>query len=167
MSVHVLLPLAVNSKSERQVNSQPPLGFEPGIFKMLTHFSDHSAKSHPQYLEGQSTCIIDTHRFYCNSPTPVIADKGFIPRNVYSVSSLLGYLSPTKLCLLFYNVPYFLPGGYLSAFWQRKGSVALQSPGTRPASDIIVHRPWGCSPCSCMKPSRLVGDDTHMRSPEI
>jgi hypothetical protein len=48
MSAHVLPPLAVNSKSERKVNSLPPLGFEPVIFGMLAHLSDHSAKSHPQ-----------------------------------------------------------------------------------------------------------------------
>jgi hypothetical protein len=47
MSALVLLPLAVNSKSERKFNSLPPLGFEPVIFGMLAHLSDHSAKSHP------------------------------------------------------------------------------------------------------------------------
>jgi hypothetical protein len=47
MSAHVLLPLAVNSKSERKVYSLPPLGFEPVIFGMLAHLSDHSAKSYP------------------------------------------------------------------------------------------------------------------------
>jgi hypothetical protein len=49
MSAHVLPPLAVNSKSERKVNSLPPLEFEPVIFRMLAHLSDHSAKSHPRY----------------------------------------------------------------------------------------------------------------------
>jgi hypothetical protein len=47
MSAHVLPPLAVNSKSDRKVNLLPPLGFEPVIFVMLAHLSDHSAKSHP------------------------------------------------------------------------------------------------------------------------
>jgi hypothetical protein len=47
MSAHVLLSLTVNSKSERKVNSLPLLGFEPVIFGMLAHLSDHSAKSHP------------------------------------------------------------------------------------------------------------------------
>jgi hypothetical protein len=47
MSAHVLPPLAVNSKSERKVNSLPPLGFELVIFGMLAHLSNHSAKSHP------------------------------------------------------------------------------------------------------------------------
>jgi hypothetical protein len=47
MSTHVLLPLAVNSKSERKVDSLPPLGFEPVTFGTLAHFSDRSAKSHP------------------------------------------------------------------------------------------------------------------------
>jgi hypothetical protein len=42
----VLPPLAVNSKSERKVNSLPPLGFEPVIFGMLAHHFNHSAKSH-------------------------------------------------------------------------------------------------------------------------
>jgi hypothetical protein len=46
MSVHVLLTLAVNSKSERKVNSLPQLGFQPVIFRMLAHLSDHSAKAH-------------------------------------------------------------------------------------------------------------------------
>jgi hypothetical protein len=47
MSAHVLLPLAVNSKSERKVNSLPPLRFEPVIFEILAHLSNHSTKSHP------------------------------------------------------------------------------------------------------------------------
>jgi hypothetical protein len=47
MSAHVLPPLAVNSNSERKVNSLPPLGFERVIFGMLVHLYDHSAKSHP------------------------------------------------------------------------------------------------------------------------
>jgi hypothetical protein len=46
VSAHLLLPLSVNSKSERKVSSLPPLGFEPVIFGMLAHLSDHSAKSH-------------------------------------------------------------------------------------------------------------------------
>jgi hypothetical protein len=46
MSAHVLPPLAVNSKSERKVNSLPPLGFELVIFGMLAHLSNHSAKSY-------------------------------------------------------------------------------------------------------------------------
>jgi hypothetical protein len=48
MSAHVLPPLAVNNKSERKINSMPPLGFEPVTIGMLVHLSDHSAKSHPQ-----------------------------------------------------------------------------------------------------------------------
>jgi hypothetical protein len=47
MSAHVLPPLAVNSKSERKVNSMPLLGLKLVIFGMLAHLSDHSAKSHP------------------------------------------------------------------------------------------------------------------------
>jgi hypothetical protein len=40
MSAHVLLSPAVNSKSERKVNSLPPLGFELYvIFGMLAHLS--------------------------------------------------------------------------------------------------------------------------------
>jgi hypothetical protein len=50
MSAHVLPPLAVNSKSERKVNSLPLLGFEPVIFGMLAHLSDHSAKSQLLYF---------------------------------------------------------------------------------------------------------------------
>jgi hypothetical protein len=45
MGAHVLPPLAVNSKSERKVNSLPQLGFEPVIFGMLAHLSNHSAIS--------------------------------------------------------------------------------------------------------------------------
>jgi hypothetical protein len=50
MSAHALPPLAVNSKSERKVNSLPLLGFELVIFGMLAHLSDHSAKSHPMNI---------------------------------------------------------------------------------------------------------------------
>jgi hypothetical protein len=46
MSAHVLPPLAVYSKSERKVNSLPPLEFEPATFGMLAHLSVHSVKSH-------------------------------------------------------------------------------------------------------------------------
>jgi hypothetical protein len=38
--------ILVNSKSERKVNSLPPLGFELVISGMLAHLSNHSAKSH-------------------------------------------------------------------------------------------------------------------------
>jgi hypothetical protein len=44
LSAHVLPPLAFNCKSEHKVNSLPPLGFEPVIFGMLAHLSDHSFK---------------------------------------------------------------------------------------------------------------------------
>jgi hypothetical protein len=46
MGAYVLLPLAVNSKSERKVNSLPSLGFEPVIFGMLAHLSDNFSQSH-------------------------------------------------------------------------------------------------------------------------
>jgi hypothetical protein len=46
---NVLPPLAVNSKSERKVNSLPPLEFELVIIGMLAHLSNHSTKSHPIY----------------------------------------------------------------------------------------------------------------------
>jgi hypothetical protein len=36
MSAHVLLSLAVNSKTERQVDSLPPLGLAPATFGMLS-----------------------------------------------------------------------------------------------------------------------------------
>jgi hypothetical protein len=35
IGAHVLLPLAVYSKSERKENSMPPLGFEPASFATL------------------------------------------------------------------------------------------------------------------------------------
>jgi hypothetical protein len=47
MGAHILLPLAVNSKSEQRADSLSPLGFKPATFRMLAHLSDHSAKSHP------------------------------------------------------------------------------------------------------------------------
>jgi hypothetical protein len=50
MSAHVLPPLTVNCKSERKVNSLPPLGFELVIIRMLAHLSNHSTKSHPHHL---------------------------------------------------------------------------------------------------------------------
>jgi hypothetical protein len=50
MSAHVLLPLAVNSKSEQKVDLLPPLTFKPATFGTLAHLSDHSAKSHPAQL---------------------------------------------------------------------------------------------------------------------
>jgi hypothetical protein len=59
MSAHVLPPLAVDSKSERKVNSLPPLVFELAIgilIGMLAHLSNHSTKSHPNGTE------LDHHR---------------------------------------------------------------------------------------------------------
>jgi hypothetical protein len=50
MVAHILPPLAVNSKSERKVNSLSPLGFELVIFGMLAHLCDHSTKSHPHNI---------------------------------------------------------------------------------------------------------------------
>jgi hypothetical protein len=65
MSAHVLPPLAVNSKSERKINSLPPLGFEPVIFGMLAHLSNHSTKSHPRYGES--------------NPTRAKGNRGYLP----------------------------------------------------------------------------------------
>jgi hypothetical protein len=47
MSVHVLLPPAVNSEPEQKVNPLPLLGFESATFDMLAHLSDRPAKSYP------------------------------------------------------------------------------------------------------------------------
>jgi hypothetical protein len=47
MSTHILPPLAVNNKSERKVNSLPPMGLELVIIRMLAHLSNHSTNSHP------------------------------------------------------------------------------------------------------------------------
>jgi hypothetical protein len=64
MNAHVLLPLAVNSKSERKFNSLPLLGFEPVIFGMLAHLSDRLAKPHLQmvleYMKSKvtATCML-------------------------------------------------------------------------------------------------------------
>jgi hypothetical protein len=43
----VLLPLAVNSKSERKVDSLPPLRLVSATFGTPAHFSDRSAKFLP------------------------------------------------------------------------------------------------------------------------
>jgi hypothetical protein len=56
MSAHLLPPLAVNSKSERKVNSLPPLGFELVIIGMLTHLSNHSTKSPPSHSKLCPRC---------------------------------------------------------------------------------------------------------------
>jgi hypothetical protein len=55
MSAHILHvpPLAVNSISERKVNSLPPLGFELVIIGMLAHLSNYSTKSHPKGWQGK------------------------------------------------------------------------------------------------------------------
>jgi hypothetical protein len=47
MGVQVLLPLAVNSKSERQAGTQLTLRLEPANFNTQAHLSDRSAKSNP------------------------------------------------------------------------------------------------------------------------
>jgi hypothetical protein len=60
MSDHVLPPLTVNSKSERKVNSLPLLEFEPVIFGMLAHLSNHSAKSHPP-MHGEHQLLRNIH----------------------------------------------------------------------------------------------------------
>jgi hypothetical protein len=54
-SAHVQPPLTVNSKSERKVNSLPPLGFKLVIIGMLAHLSNHSTKSHPYDKEKTLT----------------------------------------------------------------------------------------------------------------
>jgi hypothetical protein len=45
MGTDVLLPPAVNSKSERNVDSLPPLDLKPATSSTLAHFSNHTAKS--------------------------------------------------------------------------------------------------------------------------
>jgi hypothetical protein len=46
------LPLVVNSKSERKLDSLPPLGLELATFSMPVHLSNRLAKSHPIFLLG-------------------------------------------------------------------------------------------------------------------
>jgi hypothetical protein len=46
MSAHILLYLAVNSKSERKVDSLPLRGLQRATFGTQAHLSDRSAKSH-------------------------------------------------------------------------------------------------------------------------
>jgi hypothetical protein len=48
MGAHILLPVAVNSKSEQKVKSSllPPLGLELATFGTLVRLFDRSAKSH-------------------------------------------------------------------------------------------------------------------------
>jgi hypothetical protein len=58
MSAHVLLPLSVNSKPERKVNSLPPLGFELVIFGMLAHLSNYLTKSHPTIIDVMGVFLL-------------------------------------------------------------------------------------------------------------
>jgi hypothetical protein len=51
MGTHVLPPLAVNSKSERKVDSMPSIAGTQ-TFGTLAHLSDRSAKSHPWIRVG-------------------------------------------------------------------------------------------------------------------
>jgi hypothetical protein len=44
MGAHILLPLAVNSKSKRKVDSLLPLGLEPATFGTQAHYSVRSVK---------------------------------------------------------------------------------------------------------------------------
>jgi hypothetical protein len=44
MGVHILLHLAVSSKSERKVDSLPPLGLDPTTFGTLADCSSRTAK---------------------------------------------------------------------------------------------------------------------------
>jgi hypothetical protein len=43
MGTHVLLPLAINSKSEQKVDSPPLLELDPATFDVSVHHSDHTA----------------------------------------------------------------------------------------------------------------------------
>jgi hypothetical protein len=74
MSAHILPPLTVNSKSERKVNSLSPLGFEPVIFRMLAHLSDHSAKSHPQLGAGELSENSLISEIFCFNFRKITAD---------------------------------------------------------------------------------------------
>jgi hypothetical protein len=47
MGDRVLLPLAVNSKSEQKVDLLALLGLDPATFATPLHRSNHTAKSHP------------------------------------------------------------------------------------------------------------------------
>jgi hypothetical protein len=57
----ILLPLAVSGKSERKVDSLPPVGLEYATFRMLAHLSDHSAKSHPNSKLSRSFELLANH----------------------------------------------------------------------------------------------------------
>jgi hypothetical protein len=69
MGTNVLLPLAVNSKSEQKVDSLPLLGLKPMTFGTQGHLSDRSAKSHRHFtvcdrvvlnLPGQAVASLET-----------------------------------------------------------------------------------------------------------
>jgi hypothetical protein len=70
ISAHVLIPLAVNSKSERKVNSLQPLEIKPANFGMLVHLSDNLANSHPiklSYISTHQTIIfLKTKAYHCD-----------------------------------------------------------------------------------------------------
>jgi hypothetical protein len=55
MGAHVLLPLAVNNKSEQKGDSLPLLGLEPATFSVQAHLSDPVTKSHPHNLVSYFT----------------------------------------------------------------------------------------------------------------
>jgi hypothetical protein len=48
MGDHLLLPITVNTKSERKADSLPTLGLKAAIFSMQAQLSERSAKFHPK-----------------------------------------------------------------------------------------------------------------------
>jgi hypothetical protein len=118
MSAHVLPPLAVNSKSERNVNSLPPLGFEPAIFGTLAHLGA-LGQVPPQCLTGlkesypyphtvlYTICFVvsRSHRLGIEGTRPT--QRGFgrrrysLPAKItkYAISSTLAYVCQRCECL--------------------------------------------------------------------
>jgi hypothetical protein len=78
--------------------SLAPLGFEPVIFGMLAHLSDHSAKSHPSPSSVTSVFTVAIVHHYAHLSTGCFtmcllmdAWKKFNKKNVHTVETLLYY----------------------------------------------------------------------------
>jgi hypothetical protein len=102
MSTHVLPPLAVNSKSEQKVNSLPLLEFEPVIFRMLAHLSDHSDNSHSHVLQVLLwTCCTHTHTYSLSISRQTKGGNLLRFLVLQSLQSLISLLLVTKEACVF------------------------------------------------------------------
>jgi hypothetical protein len=103
-SAHVQPPLAVNSKSERKVNSLPPLGFELVIIGMLAHLSNHSTKSH-SHINNKSVLkclrLLSVYDIYLRGARLEKTDR-IRKLKLWSVVGFLAHLS--QYLLVFFKV---------------------------------------------------------------